>query len=88
MPTRQLTFCNVERVTDGHVQVFVRAIDAVILGGENLLAGHGDIHAHRVDLALGVTAVRPVDDHATGQDAIAKSFELGRFLADARLDGG
>ena len=77
----------VEGVADRHVDILVGVVLGPRVVDHDLLAGHADVDAHVVELALGVTPVRRLDHHAAAYDAIEKTFQLAGLLPDVGLDG-
>src|SRR5262245_3246919 len=54
----------------------------------DVFARHTDVDPHAVELALVVMSMRCLHHHRAADNAVVETFELGRLLADALLDGG
>jgi hypothetical protein len=78
----------VERFPDCDVDVLVEALRLRLVVGEELAARHHHVDAHVIHRARRPrSAVRRLDDHATGRDARMKPVELRGVLTHGRLDG-
>ena len=78
----------VEGVADGDIDVLVGVVLRAFLVHVHVLAGHADVDAHFVQLALLMMAMRRLDGHVAGDDAVEEALELGCLFADDRFDGG
>ena len=77
----------VEGVADGHVDVLVGVVPGAGVVDHDLLAGHADVDAHVVELALGLAPVRRLDHDAAADDALEVALELAGLFPDVGLDG-
>jgi hypothetical protein len=74
-----------ERVVDGGVGVFPLAPLLGVAVDDELVAGHQQIDAHGIMVALVVAAMRSLDGDPAARDAIEELLELGNMLVNAGL---
>src|SRR5262245_9151751 len=84
----ELAHRGIEGVADGDIDVLVRLVLRSLLIHMHVVAGHADVDADLVELALVVMPVRRLDGDVAAHDALEKAVKLGGLPADDRFHGG
>ena len=76
----------IEGVAERHLEVLVLGVLARLVGHGDLLAGHGEVDPHRIEVAVLVVLARRLDHHPAARDPIEDIVQPFRLGADLRID--